>query len=78
MANKLLVTGKSGTGKTYSLTGLDPKETFIICPDEKPLPFRGWRKKYTDKDPDTGKFTPKTCNFIDFGTYVPKPLNTKI
>lgn len=46
MANKILVTGYSGTGKTYSLGTLEPKETFIICPDEKAPPFRGWRKNY--------------------------------
>ena len=34
MANKILVTGYSGTGKTYALRTLDPKKTFIICPDE--------------------------------------------
>ena len=46
MANKILVTGYSGTGKTYSLATLDPKETFIICPDEKAPPFRGWKKNW--------------------------------
>lgn len=50
MANKILVTGYSGTGKTYSLRDLDPKETFIICPDEKALPFRGWKKNYVMKN----------------------------
>ena len=64
MANKLLVTGYSGTGKTYSLRNLDPKETFIICPDEKALPFRGWKKNYIDKDPQTGSFNPNNCNFM--------------
>ncbi len=64
MANKILIAGESGSGKTFSLRNLPPKETFIICPDEKSPPFRGWKKNYIDKDPDTGKFTPKTCNFI--------------
>ena len=63
MANKILVTGESGTGKTYSLATLDPKETFIICPDEKAPPFRGWRKNYIDKSPLNGKFSPSDCNF---------------
>ena len=63
MANKLLVTGYSGTGKTYSLGTLDPKETFIICPDEKSPPFRGWKKNYIMKDP-SGKFNPASCNYM--------------
>ena len=64
MANKILVTGYSGTGKTYSLGTLDPKETFIICPDEKALPFRGWRQNYIMKDPDSELFNPASCNFL--------------
>lgn len=64
MAEKILVTGYSGTGKTFSLGSLDPKKTFIICPDEKALPFRGWKKNYKDIDPATGKFDPNTCNFL--------------
>ena len=64
MANKLLITGYSGTGKTYSLRSLDPKTTFIISPDEKALPFRGWKKNYHDKDAISGKFNPNTCNFL--------------
>jgi hypothetical protein len=64
MANKILVTGYSGTGKTYSLATLDPKETFIICPDEKAPPFRGWKKNYIMKDPTTNTFNPNTCNYM--------------
>ena len=64
MANKLLITGYSGTGKTYSLSTLNPKETFIICPDEKAPPFRGWKKNYIMKDPESGSFNPKTCNYF--------------
>jgi len=63
MANKILVTGYSGTGKTYSLATLNPKETFIICPDEKAPPFRGWKKNYLMVD-ETGKFNPNTCNYL--------------
>jgi len=64
MANKILVTGYSGTGKTYSLANINPKETFIICPDEKAPPFKGWKKNYLMKDPETGKFNPNTCNYL--------------
>jgi len=63
MANKILVTGYSGTGKTYSLRDLDPKETFIICPDEKAPPFKGWKKNYIMKN-EAGIFDPNTCNFL--------------
>ena len=34
------------TGKTTSLRNLNPEETFIISTTPKPLPFRGWKKKY--------------------------------
>ena len=64
MANKILVTGYSGTGKTYSLRNLDPKSTFIICPDEKAPPFRGWRKNYKMIDDALGKFNPAVCNYF--------------
>ena len=39
--------GESGTGKSTSLRNLNPEETFIISTTGKPLPFRGWKKKYT-------------------------------
>ena len=42
----IAIVGESGTGKSTSLRNLDPKETFIISTTGKPLPFRGWRKKY--------------------------------
>lgn len=63
MASKILITGYSGTGKTYSLGTLDPKETFIICPDEKAPPFRGWKKNYLMKTPE-GIFDPNVCNYF--------------
>lgn len=62
MASKVLLVGKSGSGKSYSLRSLNPKETFIICPDEKNPPFEGWRNNYIMKD-ETGKFNPKNCNY---------------
>lgn len=62
MASKILLTGRSGTGKTYSLRTLDPKTTFIICPDEKNPPFEKWRANYKMVD-ETGAFNPATCNY---------------
>lgn len=43
----IAIVGESGTGKSTSLRNLNPEETFIISTTGKPLPFRGWRKKYT-------------------------------
>lgn len=63
MASKILVTGRSGTGKTYSLRTLDPKTTFMIVPDEKNPPFEGWRKNYIMTDRESGQFNPATCNY---------------
>ena len=42
----LCIYGESGHGKTTSLRNLNPETTFIISTTGKPLPFRGWRKKY--------------------------------
>lgn len=45
-AETLCIVGESGTGKSTSLRNLNPEETFIISTTGKPLPFKGWRKKY--------------------------------
>jgi hypothetical protein len=36
-----MILGDSGSGKTRSLKHLDPKETILIQPIKKPLPFKG-------------------------------------
>jgi len=46
MSTGILVIGESGTGKSYSLRNLNPKETFIINIVGKPMPFKGARSKY--------------------------------
>lgn len=46
-AETLCVLGESGHGKSSSLRNLNPDETFIIATVPKPLPFKGWKKKYT-------------------------------
>lgn len=46
MAQGILVIAESGAGKSTSVETLDPKETFIINVANKPLPFKGWKKKY--------------------------------
>jgi len=47
MAQGVLIIAESGAGKSTSIETLDPKETFIINVANKPLPFKGWKKKYT-------------------------------
>lgn len=61
MAQGVLIIAESGTGKSTSIETLDPKETFIINVANKPLPFKGWRKKYTtwSKENPTGNMYDK-------------------
>lgn len=47
-AETMLIIGESGMGKSTSLRNLNPKETFIISTTSKPLPWKGWKKQYTD------------------------------
>lgn len=56
MAQGILVIAESGAGKSTSIENLDPKETFIINVANKPLPFKGWKKKYPiwSKDSPSG------------------------
>jgi hypothetical protein len=42
--------GVEGTGKTYSLRTLNPKETYYINCDKKSLPFKEWRKIYNEEN----------------------------
>lgn len=46
MANIILVLGKTGTGKSSSIKGLDPKETVIFNVLKKRLPFKGSASLY--------------------------------
>lgn len=48
MSNAALIIGQSGTGKSTSIRNLDPKTTFIISVLDKPLPFRGYKKNYSE------------------------------
>lgn len=54
MATTILIIGESGTGKSTAIRTLDPKETFLINVLDKPLPFRGWRKKYKKANGEEG------------------------
>lgn len=50
MGKVLAIVGKTGTGKTSSLSGLNPQETFIMKAANKPLPFRGSEKNYSKEN----------------------------
>lgn len=47
MAEKILLLGKSGTGKSTSFRNMPPDETFILQCVNKRLPFKGSRKKFS-------------------------------
>jgi hypothetical protein len=48
VAQKILILGESGSGKTTSIRNLNPKETYLINCIGKNLPFKGWRTKYKE------------------------------
>jgi hypothetical protein len=56
MATLCLIIGESGSGKSTSMRTLDPKETFLVNVMKKPLPFKGWKKSYTEVKGDAGNF----------------------
>lgn len=74
MANKVLILGEPGTGKSSSFESLDPASTFIICPDEKSLPFMGWKRKYQTSYKENGKLDLQKTNF--YKTTSPKLIST--
>ena len=47
MAQGVLIIAESGAGKSTAIETLDPKETFIINVANKPLPFKGWKSRYS-------------------------------
>lgn len=55
-AQAVLIIGEPGSGKSTSAKNLPPAETFYINVASKPLPYKGWRTKYTElsKDNPTG------------------------
>ena len=54
MAIVTYIMGRSGSGKTTSMRNLDPKETLLLRPVEKPLPFRSKEWTKLNKDNPTG------------------------
>ena len=50
MSNLVLVIGESGSGKSTSIKGLDPKETVIFNILGKRLPFKGSATLYNEEN----------------------------
>lgn len=61
MAEKILIMGESGTGKSTSLRNCDPAITAIVNPVGKPLPFKG-SKKFASLNGETD--CNKICDFM--------------
>lgn len=55
MSNTILIIGESGTGKSSSIRTLNHEETIIINVLDKPLPFKGFKKKYISKSTEERK-----------------------
>lgn len=47
MAHSVLIIGESGSGKSTGIRTLNSEETVIFNTANKPLPFRGWKSKYS-------------------------------
>lgn len=71
MARAILVIGEPGTGKSRAIKDLNPKETIIIKPNKKELPFKGSALNYV-----TGKNVVVTTNLVQVGKLL-NEINTK-
>jgi hypothetical protein len=56
MATNILIMGESGTGKSTSISGLEPSETFVINVLDKPLPFKAYRRNYKKLTEEGGNY----------------------
>ena len=65
MATPILIMGPPGTGKTASIRNLDPKETFVIHADEKPLGLPGSATNYKTVYKQDGKIDLQKSNYFE-------------
>ena len=58
MAELVAVVGRSSTGKTRSIIGLNPKDTLVVSVSGKAIPMKGFKKLYTPLSDDgtTGNY----------------------
>jgi len=75
----IAIVGQSGTGKSTSIENMNSASTFIINVAGKPLPFKGWAKKYKLLDMSTAEgkkgnyySTHAFDKIVDLMTYVSK------
>jgi hypothetical protein len=57
MANCVIILGPSGTGKSTSIRGLDPKETVVFNTLKKRLPFKGSNSLYNTENKNLFEIT---------------------
>lgn len=60
MANIIIVLGQSGTGKSTSIKGLNPKETVVFNTLKKRLPFKGSASIYNTENKNLFEVTDHT------------------
>lgn len=67
MANVCLIMGKSGSGKSTSIKGLDPKTTVVFNVLKKKLPFKGSSKLYNAENKNLFNLDDyaQICSYLD-------------
>ena len=65
MATPILVMGSPGTGKTASIRNLNPKETFLIVSDKKPLTIPKGKTNYKTILKENGKLDIIKSNYFE-------------
>lgn len=52
MSEAVMIIAPSGSGKSYSLRNLNPETSFLIQTLRKSLPFKGWKEKWPEVNPE--------------------------
>lgn len=63
MGKRALILGPTGMGKSHAIQFLDPRTTFIINPDKKELPWRGFERDYKTILKSDGGISFKNSNY---------------